>query len=430
MKKLLLAWLKTKIKTRGRRRMEIEDQSMEIGEWITENKSNLPSTLPPPLSNCRLAFVITGLGRGGAEKMLLKLLSLLDKTKFDVRVFCLTHHLDLLPDFEAANIKVYAYQIDKPLFALQSVYRFLRDCRRFAPDLIQGWMYHGNIFAWLASKVGVAKLIFGIRACLYDFKFERWRTQLIIRLGARLSHSTDGIIYVSSVAHHHHEAIGYTSKKSLTLANGFELEKFRPNLAYRQEYREKLGLSPHNLTIGFFARFHKLKGFSQLLQAFSLVYQKDPTINLILAGQQVTDHNKDLTAEIADLGLQEAVLLVGELKEPERYLPALDLFVSPSSQEGFPNAVGEAMACGIPCVVTDVGDSALLVGETGGIVPPHNPTLLAQAILDILKNPATLRTKGDQARLRIETHFSLPAIVERYEAAYRDFYTSSTEGGG
>ncbi len=368
----------------------------------------------------KLAFIITGLGRGGAERMLLKLLSAIDRHRFEPRVFCLTTTTDLLGEFEAFGIKVYTYQLNKPLLALISLWRFLKDCRQFAPHLIQGWMYHGNIFAWLAHKCCPSRLLFGIRASLYDFNFERRLTQWIIRMGSYLSSSTDGIIYVSTVARQQHELIGYTSKKSITIANGFDLDRFNVNPDFRSDYRQRLQLLDTHIAIGFFARFHKLKGFKDLLQAFAAVHKENPLTKLILAGQHIDDHNIALKEIIAHYKLQHHVRLLGQLTHPERCLPALDLFVSPSLQEGFPNVVGEAMACGVPCIVTDVGDSALAVGETGFIVPPADPQALAQAILRRIEQPEKLYSLGQQARQRIKENFSLTTIVKQYETAYRN----------
>ncbi|WP_010300255.1 glycosyltransferase [Candidatus Odyssella thessalonicensis] len=366
----------------------------------------------------KLAFIITGLNRGGAEKMLLKILSTIDRTTFEPRVFCLTTHRSLQSDFIAAGIQVYTYQLNKPLSMLSDLWKFLRDCRQFKPHLIQGWMYHGNLLAWLAQLFCTAKLIFGIRACLYDFNFESFRTQCFIRLGGYLSSLTDGIIYVSDVARAQHEAAGYQSALNITIANGFELDRFSPNPQWRQEYREKLALKEQEIAIGFFARFHKLKGFHNLLEAFAYVHKKQPNTKLVLAGDQVVDQNSELMATIKHHHLEDSVILLGELPHPEHCLNALDLFVSPSLQEGFPNVVGEAMACGIPCVVTDVGDSALAVGDTGLIVPPNDCNALADALLSAIKEPRTLRQWGEQARLRIKTEFSLATIVKKYEAAY------------
>ena len=365
----------------------------------------------------KIAFVITGLSRGGAERMLIKLLSLMDRTKFSPVVFCLTTHLSFKPDIDALGIPVFSYRLNKPLFMLFDFVKFIRDSRKLRPDILQGWMYHGNILAWAASLFTPSKLIFGIRVALYDFNFERLRTRLIIRLGALLSRFADKIIYVSEVARHHHEAIGYKAENACVLANGFELDKFQPNESYRHDYRSRLGAHESDFLIGYFARFHKMKGHLDLLEAFAAVYRRYPKVKLALAGLHLDESNTEIQSGLSQLKISKHVLLLGQLSNPERVLPALDLFVSPSHQEGFPNVVGEAMACQIPCVVTDVGDSALCVGDTGIVVPSMRPDLLADGIIQMINNPDR-QDLGLKARQRIETEFALSDIVKKYEQVY------------
>lgn len=371
----------------------------------------------------KIAFIITGLSRGGAERMLIKILKAISRKEFTPAVFCLTKNLALKPEIEALGIQVYSYNFNSILGMIPSLFSFIRDCRNFVPDILQGWMYHGNILAWVARRFCRAKLIFGIRASLYDFKFERSLTRGIIRLGAFLSKSSDKIIYVSSVARTQHEDIGY-AEQGITLANGFELDKFNPDQQLRQEYRDRFQISDEIIIIGYFARFHILKGHYDLIQAFAQIHRKYSKTRLILAGMGIDESNSKINQVLRDKKLDQAVLLLGELSNPENVLPALDIFVSPSHQEGFPNVVGEAMACGVPCVVTDVGDSALAVGETGYVVPPMEPRALAAAICQMIEDPLR-QAKGGQARERIETEFSLSAIVKKYEDVYQNILTES-----
>ncbi len=372
----------------------------------------------------KIAFVITGLSRGGAERMLIKLLSLMDRTKFTPVIFCLTTHLSFKPDIEALGIPVLSYRLNKPLFILFDFLNFIRDSRKFRPDILQGWMYHGNILAWAASLFTRSKLIFGVRVALYDFNFERLRTRLIIRLGALLSRFADKIIYVSEVARHHHEAIGYKAENACVLANGFELDKFQPNESYRHDYRSRLGAHESDFLIGYFARFHKMKGHLDLLEAFAAVYRRYPKVKLALAGLHLDESNTEIQSVLSQLKISKQVHLLGELAAVERILPALDLFVSPSHQEGFPNVVGEAMACHVPCVVTDVGDSALCVGDTGIVVPPMRPDLLADGMIQMINAPDRSEL-GIKARQRIETEFALSDIVKKYEQVYTSIMTET-----
>ncbi len=371
----------------------------------------------------KIAFIITGLSRGGAERMLIKILKTISRKEFTPAVFCLTKNLALKPEIEALGIQVYSYNLNYTWGMIPNLFSFILDCRNFVPDILQGWMYHGNILAWVAHLFCRAKLVFGIRASLYDFKFERPLTRGIIRLGALLSKSTDKIIYVSSVARIQHEDIGY-AEQGITLANGFELDKFNPDQQLRQEYRDRFQISDEIITIGYFARFHILKGHHDLIQAFAQIHKKYPKTRLILAGMGIDESNSEINQVLRDKKLDQAVLLLGELSNPENFFPALDIFVSPSHQEGFPNVVGEAMACGVPCVVTDVGDSALAVGETGYVVPPMEPKALAAAICQMIEDPLR-QVKRGQARERIETEFALSAIVKKYEDVYQNILTGS-----
>lgn len=370
----------------------------------------------------KIAFIITGLSRGGAERMLIKLLKSMDRTRFAPKIFCLTNHLDLKPELDTLGVPVQSYRLNSPLFLMLHLIQFIRDCRAFSSDILQGWMYHGNILAWLARLFTASKLVFGIRASLYDFTFERFRTRLVIRLGALLSKSANKIIYVSQVARGHHEGIGYASNNTCVLANGFELDKFQPNEEYRQEYRSLMSILDQEVLIGYFARFHKLKGHLDLIQAFSQVHRRFPKAKLALAGLHLDESNIEIQNALHQLKLKNHVLLLGNLSNPERVLPALDIFVSPSHQEGFPNVVGEAMACQVPCVVTDVGDSALCVGNTGIVVPPMDIEQLTQGLCQMIQDP-NRDSLGVRARERIKTEFALSAIVKKYEKVYDSIVT-------
>lgn len=370
----------------------------------------------------KIAFVITGLGRGGAERMLIKILSLMDRTKFSPVVFSLTPDLSLKPDIEALGIPVFSYRLNKGLFALVDIFKFILDIRKFSPDILQGWMYHGNILAWIARQFCPAKLLFGIRASLYDFKFEHVLTRMMIRLNGSLSHSSDQIIYVSKIAQIQHEQIGYNKNKSIVIANGFELEKFKIDQNLRTTYRDTFQLTSNHILIGYLGRYHKVKGCDDLIEAFCLVHRQYPQTKLLLAGLNLDESNRKIQEDLQQKKISKHVLLLGQLSNPERVLPALDLFVSPSHQEGFPNVVGEAMACQIPCVVTDVGDSALCVGDTGIVVPSMRPDLLANGIIQMINNPDR-QDLGLKARQRIETEFALSDIVKKYEQVYLTYDT-------
>jgi len=156
-----------------------------------------------------------------------------------------------------------------------------------------------------------------------------------------------------------------------------------------------------------------------IVEAVARLKQEFPHIRLLMIGDGLDERNQDLTARIEGLGLGGRVHLVGPQEEVWRWMPALDVLVSASTTEGFPNVVGEAMACGVPCVATDVGDSALLVGETGVVVPLDGVESLADAIRGLARrSPQERRLLGERARARVLAHFSVPRMIAAYERLY------------
>jgi glycosyltransferase involved in cell wall biosynthesis len=366
--------------------------------------------------------VITGLDIGGAEMMLLKLLSasgdewqsmvvsLKDEgmigpsiTKLGVPVECLHLHLNS-PNPER-------------FLLLRSL------MRRFRPQIIQGWMPHGNLAASLAQFASriAAPVIWNIRMSLDGVDGEKLTTMGLIRLGAFLSRLPSAIIYNSRSGAKQHENRGYRSGKSVVISNGFDCDIFRPDEHARCGIREQLGLESASILVGLVARFHPMKDQSGFLQAASLVSALHPESRFLLVGKGLTESEPALTKLIKKLDLTGRVLLLGERTDTPRLTAALDIACSSSAcGEGFSNAIGEAMACGVPCVVTDVGDSAYLVGETGVTVPPRNPKALANAVGQLIDaGPAKRKELGMSARKRVKSEFSIPEIARRYDELYQ-----------
>jgi glycosyltransferase involved in cell wall biosynthesis len=209
---------------------------------------------------------------------------------------------------------------------------------------------------------------------------------------------------------------------STVISNGFDCDIFRPDEHTRCGIREQLGLESTSILVGMVSRLHPMKDHSGFLQAASLVFRLHPESRFLLVGKGLADGEPALTKLIKQLNLTGRVLLLGERTDTPRFTAALDIACSSSAWgEGFSNAIGEAMACGVPCVVTDVGDSAYLVRDTGVTVPPRNPDALAHAIGKLIDaGPAKRKELGMAARRRIESEFSLPKIARRYEDLYKE----------
>lgn len=371
----------------------------------------------------RILHVITGLDTGGAETMLLKLLTVHVSAGVECAVVSLGGEGTLGPRIGALGVPVLGLGLSRRMPNPAALLTLLRFVRRFDPQLIQGWMYHGNLAASLAG-LGTRRRVpvnWSIRQSLYDLAAERPATAILIRLGARLSRRPAAIIYNSETSAAQHEALGYAATDRHVIPNGFDCDAFRPSEATRQRVRAALGIAEDAVVIGLIARWHPMKDHRTFFEAAAPVAARHPSARFLLAGSGISADEPGLTQLIAEHGLQSRVLLLGERADVAELTAALDIACSASARgEGFANVIGEAMASGVPCVVTDVGDSARIVGATGIVVPARAPAALADAIGGLIDaGPERRRELGAAARRRVETEFSLPAVAERYLELYR-----------
>ena len=232
------------------------------------------------------------------------------------------------------------------------------------------------------------------------------------------------IVYNSSLSAQQHEKVGFSSRKRQLIPNGFDLNRFQPNLVIRKLIRKSLNLPEDSLLIGHISRFHPMKDHATLLRAIALlaisVEQIGQPVFFLLVGRGVMNEEEGLTELIVSLGIEKKVILLGERSDVPDIMGALDVAVSPSAWgEGFPNVVGEAMASGVPCVVTDVGDSAVIIGDSGLVVDAKDPSALASALLELLEDQEQRLSMGVRARERIQQHYSISAISEQYLEMYK-----------
>jgi glycosyltransferase involved in cell wall biosynthesis len=377
----------------------------------------------------RIMHVITGLSTGGAETMLLKLLSAASRDMEHV-VVSLGDEGTIGPRIAALGVPVHCLGLQRnapnPFRALS----MLSLAGRIDPQLIQGWMYHGNLMASMAAlalrkSVPGQKppVLWNIRQTVYDLRNERWLTAKLIRLGARLSVCPAAIIYNSQTSANQHENLGYCAEKRVIIPNGFDCQALCPDEAARKAVRAEFGIADDTVLIGLVARYHLMKDHISFLKAAGVVARSHAQAKFVLAGTGVSSKQSELAEAVRQNGLQDRTILLGERSDIPRLNNAFDIACSASAWgEGFSNSIGEAMACGIPCAVTDVGDSAYIVGNSGLAAPPREPNALANAIARLIDlGCAGRRQLGAKARSRIETEFSLPAIVRRYEDLYLGF---------
>lgn len=365
-----------------------------------------------------ILHIITGLGTGGAEIMLEKLVTA--PGAFEHVVVSLGGKGAIGPRLEAKGVPVHALKLKSPRGLVTGFSRLLRIIRALRPAVLQGWMNHANLIAALAHRrLGRATpLLWNVRQSLGDLAYEKWLTRRVIALNARLSGEPALILYNSRAGAEQHEAIGYAPEKRHLIANGFDLTRFAPSPERRLAARRMLGIAEDDILIGLVARFHPMKNHAGFLEAAALVLEREPKARFLLAGTGLAPNNSDLP--FPDQATRQRTLLLGARDDVPEIMAALDIFCLPSVHgEGFPNAVGEAMAMGVPCVVADTGDSAAIVGDTGLVTRGTDGPAIAAALEEMIAlGPKGRAALGARAAERVARLYSLPAIVAEYEAVW------------
>ncbi len=368
----------------------------------------------------KILFVSTGLHTGGAERMLLKLLQNIDRTRFDPVVVSLIDEGTLGGEISKLGIQVFSLRINTLKGMTTALWRLAKIIRQGRFDVIQGWMYHGNLLAWLGRLFSLrrAALCFGIRHTLYDLTREKRHTRAVIKANALLSSRADSCMFNSEVSLSSHRKFGFASASMEVIPNGFDIRAFDPSPSCAEALRLELKLDQAPV-VGMVARFDPAKDHRNFLAAASRVHAAYPSVRFVLAGRNVDWNNSQLVEWVDEFGLRAAISLLGERKDIPALNSLFDIACLSSYMEAFPNVVGEAMACATPCVVTDVGDCAAVVGDTGLVVPPADHQALAAAIQSMLAMPAGKRAElGLAARKRISGLFELNSIVEKYMRFY------------
>jgi len=365
----------------------------------------------------KITHIITDLDTGGAEIMLYKLLVSLRDEKVESLVVSLMKSGPITQRIKALGVKVETLDLgqgERPNW--QTIKKLRQFMRTSSPDIVQGWMYHGNIAATAAVFLfdpmrRKVKLFWNVRQTLYDINSEKIQTRWLIVLGRWLSFFPHSIIYNSNLSAEQHCNSGFLSKKTKIIPNGFDLQKFRPDKNRRQQLRKELGVSQSAILIGHISRLHPMKDHATLFRAIDCVTENisdsgsKQEVLFLLVGNGVT----------SELSNNPAIHFLGERSDIPKIMSALDMVVSSSAWgEGFPNVIGEAMASEVPCVVTDVGDSAYIVGKYGQVCSVGDDQCIANSLLQLIENKQERKTAGKQARKRIKENYSMDKIKKEY----------------
>ncbi|MBU1613022.1 glycosyltransferase, partial [Patescibacteria group bacterium] len=297
-------------------------------------------------------------------------------------------------------------------------WRLIRIIKQARPDVIQTWMYHANLIGGLAGKLAGVPVVWGIHHTSLDRTKDKALTIWIAKALAFLSgFLVDKIVYCSHASQDIHEELGYEVAKGVVVQNGFDLSEFRSDPEARKKIRQELGVADDEILIGSVGRFHPQKDHENIIKAAKLISQTNPNVKFVLCGADLDKGNQQLNQWLDEQGVRDRFLLFGPRSDVPDLMNALDIFSTSSAYgEAFPLVIGEAMACEVPCVVTDVGDSAEMVAETRCVVPPRDPEAMARAWHELLESDR--KGLGEKARQRIQENFSIAKAANKYQAVY------------
>lgn len=369
----------------------------------------------------KICHVITDLNTGGAQTALCRLVQTLRPPACEHVVVALgapgTMSAQLADVAELHHLGMHPGRV-----LPHDVLRLRRLLRASGCDVVQSWMYHANLMSAMADWNGAMPVVWNIRHSLHALANEKRTTRWVIRAGARLSHRPARIIFNAAVSREQHVAFGYDNERSVVIPNGFDTGVFTPSASERARLRAELDIAPDVLAIGLVARVHPMKDHANFLHAAKHLIGACPRSVFVMAGEGADAGNRELGARIDALGLRDRVRLCGRRTDITALDNALDIACSASAWgEAFPNATAEAMACGVPCVVTAVGDAPAIVGDTGAVVPPRDAVALSAAWARLAAlGEQGRRELGRRARQRIIEHYAIGLGAHRYAELYRN----------
>lgn len=366
-----------------------------------------------------ILHIITSLADGGAEAVLFRfcnedraekhiIISLMDESKYG----------SLLRE---QGFEVYALNLSPNRISILGIYKLYNIIKAKKPDVVQTWMYHADLMGGIVSRVaGINNVIWGVHNTILVRGESKFSTILIAKLNALLSGIVPRkIIYCAQKSRDVQEAIGYNKRKGKVVSNGYKINDFTPNKSYETSIRKSLNLSEDTFIIGHVGRFDPLKDHKNLIEAIANLPKKKVKFKVVLIGSNLDQNNSTLTGWIEKHQLNEFFYLQGPRNDIPVVMNGFDLFLLSSFAEAFPNVLNEAMACGTPCVSTDVGDASLIVGDTGWIVPPKDPKSMANSIMQAIDekhtNTESWHARKVACRNRIVDNYSIDKMISSYK---------------
>jgi glycosyltransferase involved in cell wall biosynthesis len=370
----------------------------------------------------KILHVITTLAQGGAEAVLFRLI-IASTPALEHVVISMRGDTYYGPKLRSAGIDVHTLNMPRGRLTLGGFLRLRRLIIDARPDVVQTWMYHADLVGGLVARWAGVRVVWGVRNSNLDADTSSVSARIVARVCGLISGwLPEAIICCSAKAARIHQVIGYCAEKFAIILNGVDITRFAPDAAVRMRTRMAWGIQPNQTLLGMVARWDPQKDHDTLLRALTHLKNRGMIFRFVLVGTGMSQENAELCGNIDRLGLRDRIILAGPHEDIPAVMNAIDLHVLSSAYgEAFPSVVAEAMACGTPNVVTDVGESAQIVGTTGWVVPPKDAEALAQGIQDAL---ITLDARGREVlgqvtRTRVQERFGLKKMVDAYVALWR-----------
>ena len=376
----------------------------------------------------RVLHVVSGLGPGGAETVLFRLAT--QPNAIAHEVICLGPRDWYSGLLEERGIPVHHIDSASPFTAAARVLHLRDLIKKSDPDVVQGWMYRGNVIGGLAARMAGKPVVWNIRCSTFNLLPPVTRAAAYVG-GVLARWVPRHIINCSSVSRQLHRRIGYDSVEGSVIPNGYDPAAFYPDEEARAATRRSLGIEAETFLVGSIGRWDPQKGYRVLLRALRRLRDRGIPLRLLLVGKGLDLSNAELARIIEQSGCGDMVQAIGLRADVAAIARSLDLHALASLTEGFPNVVAETMLSGTPNVATDVGDSKLIVGDTGWTVAARDAEKLAaaieQAYAEWARSPAQWRERRAAARQRIVDRFSLDRMVEAYEQVWRHIAPHAAE---
>jgi glycosyltransferase involved in cell wall biosynthesis len=363
----------------------------------------------------KVVHVIISLNVGGAEKMMERLVIELSKDpSISQAVICLKGLESIGHRLQVQGFEVTSLGMKSLFGAPIAFYKLFKIFMVNRPSAVYTWMYHANLIGGLAAFFsGTKNIIWMIRnSAIPQGRFSL--TSTIIKICSILSfYIPDKIVCNAEAGKSSHAKLGFCLANMIVIPNGYNLESFKPSFGLRSQIRKDLNLSDNTLLVGIVGRFDPLKDFRNFVQAAGLVSKNLDNVKFLMVGRDLDQNNIELKKWIDDTQYPDNFILIGET-DPHDFYASMDIFCLSSKAEGFPNVVAEAMAMKVPCVVTDAGDAATIVGESGLVVESMNPYALYEGLMAMLIIDEQRRQSfGSVARELIEAQYDIGSVSQK-----------------